>query len=114
MSPKRLINYFPELAHLPTKEQETILSDAQERLQKDKHNLRTLLDNLFRAGILFGACLLIIWYARPFLGISHQTAALCIMIVVIPCYLFIQQRIYLRKLRRELAKTINVNRRNSP
>ncbi len=114
MSTKHLINFFPELAHLPPKEQEAILRSAQEQLQKNRHSLRALLDNLFRAGILFGTCLLIIWYVRPFLGISHQAAALGIMVTVIPIYLFVQQRIYLSKLRRELANTIDATRSNAP
>ncbi len=104
MSPKRLIKYFPELAHLPTDQQEALLLKAQKNIESNKHKLRVLADNLLRAAILFGSCWVFIWYLRPTLGISHQTAGIMIMVLIIPAYLFIQQRRYLQKIRSELQK----------
>jgi len=104
MSPKRLIKYFPELAHLPTEQQEALLLNAQKNIEHNKHKLRALAHNLLRAAILFGGCLLFIWYLRPLLGISHQTAGIMIIVLIIPAYLIIQQRRYLQKIRNELQK----------
>lgn len=104
MSPKRLIKYFPELAHLPTEEQNAVLLRAQKSIESNKHSLRTLADNLLQAAILFGCCWALIWYLRPALGISHQAAGIMIIVLIIPAYLLIQQRRYLQKIRRELQK----------
>lgn len=104
MSPKRLTKYFPELAHLPAEEQEAVLARAQKNIENNRHTLRVLADNLLRATILFGICLLFIWYLRPALGMSDQTTAIVIMALVIPTYLVIQQRRYLQKIRSELQK----------
>jgi len=105
MHPKRLIKHFPELAQLPTYEQENIIREAQTRLENNTHRLHALRDNLLRAGLLFGFCLLIIEYAPLVVGVSQATTAIVIMAVVIPAYLVIQQQLYLRKLRIALTQS---------
>lgn len=104
MLPQRLIKHFPELAHLPTEEQHARLIQAQKNIDNDKHKLRALAENLLRAAILFTICLLFIGYLRPILGISHPTAAIMIMVLIIPAHLVIQHQFYLQKIRRELQR----------
>lgn len=103
MNPKPLLKHFPELAHLPREEQETLLRQAHEDATSPEQRLATWGNNLFGLVLISALCLGLIFWVGPALNLSRPTTAMVIMLVVLPVFIVIQQRRYTARLRSFLS-----------
>ena len=102
MNFKSIRNHFPELAQLPVEQQQALLAHAEQTLNQAASPLTKVRDKLLDLALIVGLCLLLIKIIAPALGLAPQTSAIVVMLVVLPCYLLLQQRRYIAQLRRHL------------
>jgi Flp pilus assembly protein TadB len=105
MNFKRLSKHFPELAHLSSGEQQALLTQADKALNNAETPLAALGRKLFDACIFLLLCLLLIKKVGPALGLAPEVMATLLILVLLPLYFILQQKRYLKRLRRQLAKT---------
>ena len=103
MNFKRLIRHFPELSHLTSSEQEALLIRADTALSDTETPFAALRRKLFDACMLLALCLLLIKYIGPLLGIPPEAMAFIVLLALLPLYFVLQQKRYLKRLRRVLA-----------
>jgi len=106
MNFKRLAKHFPELAALPQAEQQTLLAQAYQHAFAAEHKMKIWRNNLLSAIVMAGLCFLFVLVLRPALGMSQQTSAILLMVIVFPVYFFIQQRRFIQQLRSSLQKLL--------
>jgi hypothetical protein len=106
MNPKPLLKHFPELAHLPQQEQETLLLRAHEDAAGPEHRLQTWRSNLFSLAVVSALSLGLIFWIGPAVNLSRQTTAIIIMVVVLPGFIFVQQRRYIARLKPFVAQRL--------
>ncbi|MDQ2076154.1 hypothetical protein [Marinimicrobium sp. ABcell2] len=106
MNPKPLLKHFPELAHLPQEEQESLLRRADEDATGPEHRLETWRSNLLSLAVVTGLSLALIFWLGPVLNLSRQSTAIFIMVVVLPGFIVIQQRRYIARLKPFVAQRL--------
>jgi uncharacterized membrane protein len=104
MNLKRLAKHFPELAEMTQEQQQSLLTKAYQDAFAAEHKMKLWGSNLLSALIMAGLCFLFVLVLRPALGMSQQTSAIVLMLVGFPVYFFIQQRRFIKQLRRSLLK----------
>ncbi|WP_039915765.1 hypothetical protein [Cellvibrio mixtus] len=104
MNTKKLAKYFPEVAHLPPHQQQSLLSkayaDAIARENKTRHWNNTLVTVL----LLTTLCFLIVLLVRQMLNMSPVTSAILLLLLAFPSYLLVQQQRMIRQIRISLQK----------
>ena len=102
MNRPREIRWFPELEGLPPEEQQKRLEAAKQRafgpdvaLARWRGNLLTFIA-MFALSAVFMAVLV------PALSLSRELAAILMLLVVLPAFFILQQRRYIRVVRRAL------------
>lgn len=114
MNPKSLLKHFPELAHLPREEQETLLRQAHEDATGPEQRLETWRNNLSGLVLVSALCLGLIFWVGPALNLSRPGTAMVIMLVVLPAFIFIQQRRYIARLRSFLTQRLKYRDTGQP
>lgn len=104
MKLQRLGKHFPELAHLPATEQQTLLEKAYKDAFAGDNKMQLWRNNLISAALMTALCFLFVLVIRPALGMSQQSSALVLMFTAFPAYFFIQQRRFIQQLRASLKK----------
>lgn len=104
MDTKKLAKYFPEIAHLPLPEQQSLLGKAYADALAQKNKIFHWGNNLSIALLLATLCFLIVLMLRPALDISPATSAIILLLIAFPTYLLVQQRRMIRQIRLSLQK----------
>jgi len=106
MNFKRLAKHFPELATMPPTEQQALLTTAYQNAFAPEHKMKNWRSNLSSAVLMAVVCFLFVLVLRPALGMSQQTSAIVLMLIVFPAYFFIQHRRFIKQLRSSLQKLL--------
>lgn len=104
MNFKRLAKHFPELAEMTQEQQQSLLTKAYQDAFAAEHKIKLWGNNLLSALVMASLCFLFVLVLRPAFGMSQQTSAMVLMFVGLPVYFFIQQRRFIKQLRRSLLK----------
>jgi hypothetical protein len=99
MDPKPLLKHFPELEQLPPERRQAILEKAHKEVAAPERRFETWRHNIFSLAVITGLSLAIIYWIGPALNLTRMTTAIIIMVVVLPAFIYIQQRRYLARLR---------------
>lgn len=111
MNPRPLLKHFPELSQLPQERQEALLLQAHELATGPDRRLETWRNNILALAAVSAVCLLLTFWLAPALGLSAAMSGVLIMVVILPAFVYIQQRRYIARLRPEVEKL--VGHRNS-
>lgn len=106
MDPKPLLKHFPELEHLSPERRETLLTQAHEEATSPKMRLEIWRNNVFGLMAVSAISLLIIFWLGPALGLSNAVGAGVVMVVVLPVFIYVQQRRYIGRLKRIVPRLL--------
>ncbi len=106
MNPKPLVRHFPELEQLPPERQQAVLEKAHKEVTAPERRFETWRNNIFALAIITGLSLAIIYWLGPALNLARSTTAIVIMVVVLPAFIYIQQRRYIARLRPEIQRLV--------
>ncbi|WP_049631557.1 hypothetical protein [Cellvibrio sp. pealriver] len=107
MNFKRLVKHFPELSSFDLPEQQALLAKAYKDAFSEENKMRIWRNNLISALTMAALCFFFVLVVRPALGMSQQTSAILLMVVALPIYFFIQQRVFINRLRASLTKFLS-------
>lgn len=103
MNHPREIRWFPELEGLPPEEQQQRLQAAKRRVFGPDNTLARWRGNLLTFIVMFALSAGFMAVLVPALSLSRDLAAIAMLIVVLPAFFILQQRRYIRLIRRALA-----------
>ena len=102
MASLRELKYFPELADLPAQEQQRRLAAAKATAFGPDTRLERWRGNLIQFFLMFAGSAGFMALLAPALELSQDTAAIIMLVVVLPTFFVVQQRRYLRLIRQAL------------
>lgn len=106
MNPKPLLKHFPELEHLSPEQQEALLTQAHEEATGPARRLETWRNNIFALVVVSALSLLVIFWLGPALGLPNALSAVVVMVVVLPAFIYVQQRRYIERLKRIVPRLL--------
>lgn len=106
MNPRPLVRHFPELEQLPPERQQAVVEKAHKEVTAPERRFETWRHNIFSLAIITGLSLAIIYWVGPALELARSTTAIVIMVVVLPAFIYIQQRRYIARLRPEVQRLV--------
>ncbi|WP_049722872.1 hypothetical protein [Gilvimarinus polysaccharolyticus] len=104
MTTPRELKYFPELSELPVAEQQQRLNNAKAIAFGPDNRLQRWRGNTLLFGLMFIGSVGFMALIAPALGLSQDAAAIIMLVVVLPAFFVLQQRRYLRLIRRALQQ----------
>lgn len=104
MATARELKYFPELAGLSAPEQEQRLNQAKAIAFGPDTRLERWRGNLVQFFLMFAGSAGFMALLAPALRLSQDTAAIIMLVIVLPLFFIMQQRRYLRLVRRALRQ----------
>lgn len=113
MNPKPLLKQFPELEHLPTARREALLLTAHKEVTGPDRRLETWRTNLLSLAVISAITLIAVIWVGPALGLSGPATAVVIMVVVLPAFIYVQQRRYVHRLKPVVARLLQNENGNS-
>lgn len=108
MNLKPLLKYFPEIHHLPVEQQYARLEQAYALAIAPK-KIEFWLANVAALMLLIVICGAVISVIGPLFALQQQTTALILVLVVLPLFVFFQQRRFIARLRSALAIIVSTN-----
>jgi hypothetical protein len=102
----RISRHFPELRSLSPEQREAILRQADKALAQEPRPLARVRDKLLNLTLILSASLVLIKLVAPALALPQELTALIVMLILLPLYFLLQQRLYISKLRREIHKLL--------
>lgn len=109
MLSERELKFFPELAHLPKEVRLQRLGDAKKRAFGPDKKLSRWRGNILQFALMFAFSAAFMTSLAPMLSLSQETAALIMLIVVLPAFFILQQRRYIRLIRQALLAHKNID-----
>jgi len=104
MATRRELKHFPELSELPIEEQLKRLASAKALAFGPDTRLQRWRGNIVQFFLMFAGSAAFMVLAVPSLHLSQDTAAIIMLVVVLPAFFYVQQRRYLYLIRQALQQ----------
>ena len=105
MTSPREARLFPELQQLPPEEQTERLEAAKRKVFGPDNTLARWRGNLIQFTLMFAVSAVFMGLLVPVLSLSRDLAAIVMLVMVLPGFFILQQRRYIRIIRRALMDT---------
>ncbi|MDO3383050.1 hypothetical protein [Gilvimarinus algae] len=102
MGSQREVRQFPQLQGLPEPEQQRRLTEAKARAFGTDHKLERWRGNLLHFGIMFAVSAVFMAWLAPLLSLTRDTAALIMLLIVLPTFFYFQHKRYQRLISKAL------------
>ncbi len=106
MKPSREAKLFPELAHLSEDQQQAVLNAARQDVFGPDVKLERWRGNIINFALMFAVSALFTAWLAPALSLSRDTAALIMLLFILPAFFLLQHRRYRALLRKALHKRL--------
>lgn len=106
MAKDTLLKQYPELADIAQAERAQLLVEAKAAAFGPDQKLERWRGNLLHFTLMFGVSALFMAIIAPALSLSRDSAALVMLLLVLPAFFIMQQRRYQRLIRAKLAELI--------
>jgi hypothetical protein len=103
MASQRELKFFPELSGLPLPEQQQRLAAAKAIAFGPDTQLRRWRGNIVHYFLMFVLAAGFMALLAPMLGLSQDTAAIVMLVVILPLFFWAQQRRYVALIRQALT-----------
>ncbi|WP_041522098.1 hypothetical protein [Gilvimarinus agarilyticus] len=104
MASTRELKYFPELAEYSLPEQESRLKQAKASAFGPDTRLERWRGNLVQFFLMFAGSAAFMVLLAPALSLSQDTAAIIMLVIVLPLFFIFQQKRYLKLIRQALQE----------